>query len=154
MIQSEIPEFCVLYSRGKLSLGWFSRTGGRMGERGTAESQKNGGMGIFQIFHVAVGSSAGTGELQLLGQKCKSRLFSRNVWAVFWMIGIMWSGLWNGNLIRNIPLLDAVCSQKAILSRGFWVRLFRAGSIHGHQAVLGFLPVLHLRRRKDLQSCE
>lgn len=48
----------------------------------------------------------------------------------------------HGNLVRNIPFLDAICSQKAILCRGFWVRLFHAGSIRGHQAVLGFLPAL------------
>lgn len=28
---------------------------------------------------------------------------------------------------------------KVILSRGFWARLFSAGSTHGHKAVLGFL---------------
>lgn len=58
----------------------------------------------------------------------------------------------DGNLVRNIPFLDAIGSQKVILSRGFWVRLFHAGSIHGHQAVLGFLPALQLWQRKDLQS--
>lgn len=44
-------------------------------EKGTAESKtvQQEGMGIFQGGCVAVRSSPGTGALQFLGQKCKSR---------------------------------------------------------------------------------
>lgn len=83
--------WCPLFQRAAVpKLVFQNRRQNGEKEKGTSGSKmvQEEGMGIFQRECVAVRSSPGTGELQFLGHKCISRIFSRNIWAVLWIIRI------------------------------------------------------------------